>query len=292
MPDIPKINNVYVDDDITLNLETESLYNKFLASMLNSMPVSFRKFIKKTDEAASSVLDNITNHDALETLYSKGKRFKSKKLPQKIFQSIWFSLNNSKAVRNRLKFVSRELQLYLKGASSSNKEISIMSIASGSSRAIIEVIEKGDFIKPNNLSVTFLDKNPHAIDYSKRLSKNITHFNLKWINDTVGNFFKNESDQKFDIVEIVGLFDYFEDEKVLETLKSIFSVLKKDGIVITANINHNNEKKFIHDVIGWKMIYRTAEELENLVKKAGFLGHKVKVFYEPIKIHSIVIAQK
>jgi hypothetical protein len=40
------------------------------------------------------------------------------------------------------------------------------------------------------------------------------------------------------------------------------------------------------------MIYRTAEELANLVNKAGFDYNNMKVFYEPLKIHGMVVAKK
>jgi SAM-dependent methyltransferase len=284
--------SVVISNDPGLKMETRSVVSLVLSPVLNNLPKSFNKLIKKTDKAAASVIDNVTNHDALETLYSKGKRFKPKKILQKLFQTVWFNLGNSKAVRNRLKLVIKEIGTHLENIASTDREINVISIASGSSRAVVEVVENSHYLKGTNLSITFLDKNPLAIEYSKSLSKNISHFDLEWINDTVGNFFKSDIKKKFDVVEIVGLFDYFSDEKVLQTLQSIHSVLQEGGIVITANINHNREERFITDVVGWPMVYRTAEQLAKLTHDAGFSYDTMKVFYEPLKIHGMVVAKK
>ncbi len=285
-----------IDNDKSLGLETNStlriFFNFFFVPILNNLPKSFKKYIRKSNLAAKKVIDNVTNHNALEILYDKGRGFLAENLINKLFQKVWFNLDNSKAVRNRLKFVMRELHNHLEKISSKDREINIISIASGSSRAIVEVVQRSNYIKDTKLSITFLDKNPKAIEYSKALCKDISGFDLNWINDTVGNFFRSNPQKKFDVVEMVGLLDYFNDEKVIETFKGIYSILQDEGIVITANISHNREERFITNVIDWPMIYRTPEELGVLVNKAGFSFDKMRMFYEPLKIHSIVVAKK
>lgn len=288
----------FVDNDKSLDFEynsfTRKTFNLFFIPILNNLPKGFKYKIKKTNKAAAEVIDNVTNHNALEILYSKGNLFSTDKLFKKFFQHIWFNLNNSKAVRNRLKIVRRELENHLKIISKFDKEINIISIASGSSRAIIETVNKGEYLKDTKLSITFLDKNPGAIEYSKKLSEGINHskINLEWINDTVGNYFRNAPSKKFDIVEIVGLLDYFTDDKIVETFKYIYNILEEGGIVITANINHNKEEKFITNILDWPMIYRTAESLGVLVNKSGFDYDKMKVLYEPLRVHGLVVAKK
>lgn len=288
----------FVDNDQSLSLETNSLLryllNLFFIPILNSLPKNFKYIIKKTNNAAAVVIDNVTSHKALEVLYSKGELFSFKKLGSQFFKYIWFNVNNSKAVRNRLKFVKRELRNHLMNISEFDRDIEIISIASGSSRSIVEVVKDGHYLKDTKLSVTFLDKNEDAIQYSKDLSIHINHLPIKldWINDSVGNFLRSNPEKKFDIVEIVGLLDYFTDVKVLETFMGIYNILQTGGILITSNISHNPEEKFITKVIDWPMIYRTPEELAELAKKAGFEYNNMKVFYEPLKVHGMVVAKK
>lgn len=285
-----------IDHDNAVGLETNSLLRKFFdlffIPVLNNLPKNFKHKIKKTNRAAREVIENVTNHQALETLYSKGNNFFEQNLMKKFFQKIWFNLNNSKAVRNRLKLVKREVKNHLQSDVKSSEKINIISIASGSSRAIIETIKENRGLERAKLSVTFLDKNKGAIEYSKRLSKDIPDVELFWINDTVGNFLKNLPKKEFDVVEIVGFLDYLKDEKAMEVFRGIYNILRNNGIVIAANVNHNKEEKFITNVIDWPMIYRTPEELSALIHKAGFPLEKMKAFYEPLKVHGIVVAKK
>lgn len=288
----------FVEYDKNLQLEDHGLFRKllnvFFVPILNNLPKDFKHKIKKTDKAASEVIDNATTHSALEVLYSKGKSFSKNTLLENFFRYIWFNLGNSKAVRNRLKLVQRELRDYLRLAAGHKKEIHIISIASGSSRAIIEAINHDDYLRDVKLSITFLDKSSHAIEYSKKLSVNLVHphVDLEWIQDTVGSFFRKQPIKKFDVVEIVGLLDYFDDQKVLDTFKGIYDLLNTSGILITANINHNEEESFVTRIIDWPMVYRTPEELAILAQKAGFEYNKMKVFYEPLKVHGLVVAKK
>lgn len=286
-------------DDKSLGLETHSLFRKFIniffVPIINNLPKGFSEYIKKSNPAAAKVIENVTNHDALEILYSKGdiiSKNKKNGFITKIFQNIWFNLGNPKAVRNRLKLVIKEMHLHLESIAKKDREINIISIASGSSRAIVEVVKKSSYLNDTKLSITFLDKNPKAIEYSKDLCKNISGIDLNWINDSAGNFLRNGTNKKFDIVEIVGLFDYFNDEKIEEALKGIHNILQDGGVVITANINHNEEEKFMSNTMNWPMIYRSAEELALIAEKAGFSKNKMKVFYEPLKIHGMVVAEK
>jgi 2-polyprenyl-3-methyl-5-hydroxy-6-metoxy-1,4-benzoquinol methylase len=296
--DAEKAPKTFVVKDPSLKLEKNGLirrfFNLFFIPFLNALPKNFKYLIKKTNKSAATVIDNATNHKALEVLYSKGYGFSLSKMSGNFFRYVWFNLNNSKGVRNRLKLVKWEMKKYLESISTFDRDIEIISIAAGSSRAIIETVRDGHYLGGAKLSITFLDKSEHAIAYSKNLSTEIQHLPLKlqWINDSVGNFLRNAESKKYDIVEIVGLLDYFTDEKVVEIFAGIYKILESGGILITSNINHNSEEKFVTKVIEWPMIYRTAEELGILANQAGFKYNEMKVFYEPLKVHGMVVARK
>ena len=297
MNDILK-NKVIVRNDKHLKFEYNSffkkLFNFLLIPTLNTLPVGSRKIISKSDNAVGEIVKNATNHKALEILYNNGKGSAKtiKNIYKKIAHIVWFNTNNSKAVRNRLKIVKEELEKTL--VEKDGQDIRFLSIAAGSARAIIEVVEK---IRPNSkISFTFLDKNPEATEHSKdfvyksEYLMNNVNFTFHWINDTVNNFLLNQH-EKFTIIEMVGLMDYFDDEKALNVFKNIYNMLEKDGVFITANINKNAEQKFVTRAIGWPMIYRRAEELGVLVHMAGFDHEKMDIYYEPHQIHSIIKAQ-
>ena len=292
------MSEVPVQVDRDLDYEMNSLgrkaLNLFLIPFLNSLPSNSRVFLKKTHKSAQEVIDHATTHKALEVLYGHAGARAGGNYLQNFFKAVWLSTNNSKAVRNRLKLVERELKNKLANLISEGKEIKIASIAAGSSRAVIDSI---DAVKPpgdQKISVVFVDKNYEAITYSQELAQKTQYKkSFEWVHDTAGNFFRSLAENKtFNIVEMVGLIDYFNDEKAVYIFSEIYKALDKGGAFITANISDNTERPFVTKAVGWDMVYRSAEELADVLARAGFEKKKMKIFYEPLKIHCVIVASK
>ncbi len=288
--------DIYKDDSINfeINNSLEKILDFILIPTLNLIPSKFNKLVRMSNSSAKDVIDNKTTHKALEILYHKGKNNK-KSFKDMIFRRIWFNTNNSKGVRNRLKIVKNEIKKAINTFSHNGDAVNILSIASGSARAVLEAVRDSDIPEDYNVTITFLDKNPEALEYSKKLVQDLgisKKYNLKWINDTVSNFPKYFKNIKPNIIEMVGLLDYFSKEKTQKTLTTIRENLFKDGVFIGANIAPNNEMKFVTNLIGWKMDYKTSNELIDIAKSAGFDIKKTTVLYEPLKVHSVIIAKK
>jgi len=239
-------------------------------------------------------MENKANHKALEVLYKKPHTHYAKNILQKFFRYVWFNLHNSKAIRNRLKIVKREIKNTIFKIDKASDDISILSIASGSARAIFEALQQVDLEK-NKVKVLFLDKNPEALEYSQGLRKELlpTFTSAKWVEDTASNF-KNyfEKPNSIDLIEMVGLLDYFDEEKIVTLLSSLYEYLSEGGTLITANVTPNKEEPFITKVIDWQMIYKTPEKFIELAERAGFKKENIKAIYEPIKIHIILVMKK
>jgi len=288
-----------IDDDETvgyeLNSPTKSIINLFLIPVLNHIPRRLRKLIRRSHESADEVIEHATTHRALEVLYQHGHPHKSRSISQKFFHYIWFHSNNSRGVRNRLRLVKRELKKHFSELVNERKDIEVLSIASGSARAVIEALAESGAVGNINIKGIFVDKSVEAIKYSKELAEKLlfNNHNLTWVNDTVGNFFKKDNlENRFDAVEMVGLLDYFDDKKVEMTFHSIRKSLKTGGILVTANIVENSEQKFVTNAIGWSMVYRNAQRLAKLLYQAGFEYDKMEVFYEPLKVHVVIVVKK
>ena len=288
---------IYVDSDSNLNYEKNGIlknfFDFFFIPILNNIPPKFRDSVKKTHESAKVIIDNKASHNALEVLYNYGHHPQERSLTKKIFRIIWFNTNNPKAVRNRLRAVKGELNDAGQKILDSGNDLKILSIASGSARAIVETIANLYIPKNRKVYVNFLDKNPHALDYSKEKVKEINfddNFFFDWHTDTASNFPKYC--QNLNIIEMVGLLDYFDDKKTVDIFTTIYNNLEKGGTFITANIDDNKERKFVTNLIDWRMIYRSGNDLINLALKAGFQKEKIRVFYEPLKIHAILVATK
>ncbi|MCX6715766.1 MAG: hypothetical protein NT077_01960, partial [Candidatus Taylorbacteria bacterium] len=244
------MSQIIIDTDRSLNYETNSLtkriMNFFLVPILNLLPKGVQPMLRKSHKSADDIIEHATTHKALEILYGHSSAKVSGSLIQNFFKSIWLSTNNSKAVRNRLKLVKREMEKKMRSLISLGKPISIVSIASGSSRAIAESINKMSFEKDSKPSVIFVDKNYDAISYSQDLTKDHKYrANFEWIHDTAGSFFRvHANGRKFNIIEMVGLMDYFNDEKAIYIFSQIYTALNSEGILITANIDDNKERPF------------------------------------------------
>ena len=158
---------VMVDSNTSQQYEINSIIkrviNLFLIPILNILPANFNRIIKKTNKEAEEVIRTASSHHAIEILYNYYP-YRIKNPIQRLFYYIWFNLNNPKAVRNRLKLVTREVRNAIKRLDRKNSNIHILSIASGSARAIVDalfVAETLDHLElvDNNIHVTFLDKN-------------------------------------------------------------------------------------------------------------------------------------
>lgn len=169
--------NIYHDKDTNLGYETNSFlgdffYSKLFIPFLNLLPAGFSKIIKKSDGAAAHVIEQKTSHNALETLYGSGRTHKSKNIFQKFFRYVWFNMDNPKAVRNRLRLTKKEINLAIRNITSHKKQIKLLSIASGSARSTVEVLRSFDS-NDLDIEVSFLDKNPQALECSKALAESL-----------------------------------------------------------------------------------------------------------------------
>lgn len=291
-----KLNDKYnKKTDYETNGIFKKTYDFFLIPILNSLSPKLQNTIKKTHRSAKEVIEHKTSHRALEALYNYGICPGNTNFKEKIFQKIWFNTNNSRAVRNRLKMVKREISSFAQDTINEGKTLNIFSIASGSARAIIESISNIYIPEDRKVYISFLDKNPNAIEYSKGKVSELgfdKNFIFNWCIDTASNFYKHLKNGKPNIVEMVGLLDYFDDEKALSIFKTIFDQLDNGGIFITANIDNNAERKFVTNFIGWDMIYRNDKDLFRLATQAGFKKENIKILYEPLKIHVVLVAKK
>ena len=281
------------DLDFETNSILKKIVNLFLIPILNSIPSSMQNSLRRTHKSADHIIEHATTHKAIEVLYTEEARHKARTLKHKLFHVIWFNTNNSKGLRNRLKLVKDRLEKEIVEKLKNQEEVNILNIASGSARGIIEVLEKFSKEDQKRISVVFLDKNPEALSYSKKLIKDKSIVsNLKWKESTIGTYFDSHSTGDFDIIEIVGLLDYFDATKVKKTFQSIYNNLKMGGVVLDGNISKNSEMKFVTNAVGWKMIYRSANDFIAPLTDVGFEQNKLSTYYEPLRIHFIVSGVK
>ena len=293
---VRNMKGVFIDDDQMLDYETNSFFRKianiFLIPTLDILPVSTRVLLKKTHRSGEEIIEHATNHRAMEVLYDRSPRPPGNRL-QNFFLSVWLGTNNAKAVRNRLRLVKKEIKKKIAQLIAEDKDVKIVNIASGSARAVLESVDEMPLNDSFRLSAIFIDKNHEAISFSQQLAGSHRYLSsFQWVKDTAENFFETHSHgMKFNIAELVGLLEYLSDEEAIKMFSMVRDSLDPGGILITSNIVKNIEKRFISDVLGWKMKYRTADEFSSLLIAAGFSLDKMNIYYEPQRIHCVITAQ-
>ncbi len=285
------------------NLEGHNLFVKlvrvFSVPILNILPEKFlRYFLKNSSQDAEIVLENVGSARALEVMYGRYRRnLFSRGMLQGIADLFWHHfLSQSKGVRNRLKIVENSLEKEILQILKQNREkkINILTIGGGSARGIVEVLNRqSKKIKDWEISVTNVDKSLKAIELGKKLAREFGLYNnFKWINDLAQNIEFLVDKNSIDIVEMVGLLDYFRDEKANEVFCKIYDILKKGGLFIVGNIVPNKEQPFILRM-GWpKMYYRSDPELAQLLRESNFSEEKGEIIFEPLKNHIVAIIRK
>lgn len=276
-------------------LETHNALVKFVriftVPLLNVLPAWFIKLLmqKSSHDAATVVAKGGSTH-ALEVMYTRYHRHPfARGFIVGLADFFWHHvISQPKALRNRLAIVEQLVTEKIKR----QKKIpmKILNVAGGSSRAIIQTLsrfKKESYLPP--IQIFTVDYDVSALALGKRIAADFgieAHFN--WIHGKAQEIADIFKDEVFDLIEIVGLLDYFSDEKCLGLLSQLHKHLIQDGEFIVANVMPNEEIPFIQKT-GWpKMYYRTADELNRLLIKSGFLIRDT--ITEPLKIHTVVKA--
>ncbi|MFH1030856.1 MAG: class I SAM-dependent methyltransferase family protein [bacterium] len=203
----------------------------------------------------------------------------------------WLGMMNAQAVRNRKKIAKRELLKAIRKFASQEQLVNILSIASGSAQALLETIEEAT-AEGIKIKAVCIDIDEKAVEYSNNLIK--AH-KLEEIciakTGTVFSMIKFPAFQPH-IIEMIGFLDYRPHLKAVKLLEKLYSYLSKGGVLLTANIMPNPEMHFLKWVIDWPMIYRSPNQLGEMVVEAGFDIDNCKIFCEPHNIHAIIYAQK
>ena len=224
---------------------------------------------------------------ALDIIYNH--QFGGKSTIGGLLDDFWIGMVNAQAVRNRLKVVTIEIRRALVQFAN-EPEVRIVSLACGSAEAVIKVVShlkrQGVVVK-----VLLVDINPEALAYAERLAER--HGVGDRIQTLQANALKNldfARDFKPHVVEMLGLLDYLPQKMAIRLSSQIRRSLVSGGLYLTCNIAPNFEQHFLKWVINWPMIYRSPQELADVIGRAGF--DDFRLIYEPLMIHGIVIAHK
>lgn len=287
--------------EIKKKLKTHSFLVKciriFSVPLLNHLPPKIlQALMRTTSHDAHVVIKNPGSTIALEVMYTRHSRNIFKRgLLQGLADLFWHHcVSQPKALRNRLLIVENTFEEELiRIFKTGSRSISIYTLGGGSARALIQTTSKLATQYPcEYITVSCIDKDQKALEFGSALANeyDLTH-TFRWIHGNAKHLDTYAPSASVDIIEMVGLLDYFSDDSATELLKKIYAVLKPGGLFIFANVHPNNEMPFVLH-LGWPpMYYRREQDLRDLIKNAGF--HKSSdIVFEPLRIHMIATARK
>jgi 1-acyl-sn-glycerol-3-phosphate acyltransferase len=279
--DLFDIYDYYVKvDDKELNLEKPSLLLKFLHSclifILNSKIFSF--LVKKLTQEGKIVSQNPGSALSMEAVYALDKKniFSIKSFNDFavfIFDRVLFQ---TKALRNRLKIVKKLLKESLLEIQSKD-EIKILSLGGGSLRSILSVIAEINNPKlVSKIEIVSIDNDARSGELVEKVKEELglENVRIKILNIDSLDFLKNiekYGEQKFDIVEVIGLIDYLKEDIVINKLNLIYNIMKDRGFLVFSNIAPNNESKFLENINWPTLYYRNVIDLIYILKNTKFL---------------------
>ena len=202
--------------------------------------------------------------------------------------AFWLNMRNAQAVRNRLRLVNHLLRQAV--LEREKKCVKILSLASGTAQGIIELVAWCK-LRGVRVEVLLIDKDPTALANAKGLAER--HGVSDCLTTTEGDVFRlKRLAHGFnpDIIEMLGFTDYLKDKFALGLFREIHKKLSVGGLFYTCHIHPNAEARFLRQVVNWGMLYRSREELENLMCDGGFIEPQLHT--EPHGIHSIAVGEK
>jgi len=291
---------VIVDQDKKAGYETYNWIMKIiripLILILNMLPANLGKIVFTVFSGytgdASTVRRWATTYKALEVIYT----FQIRRTQRKTNTSDYFwelFLSNARSIRNRLQLIKKTLSVVIKDVINRKSQVNLISLGSGSARAIIETLSQLNSTFNQELVFTkLIDISRDAIEYSQKLAINYNIKKIECHRGNIKNLDKYCDGFQPDIVEMVGLLDYFTDKQAVDLVNKIYNVLGPNDWLISCNIRPNLEQPFVTKAINWPMIYREPAELVEIMVKAGFDPQNIGIIYEPLRIHGLVLAQK
>lgn len=266
----------------------------FVMPILNS---PFFSSITKKIISLSSDVNETKRHAAhyvsMEIMYSFDHKLHWEKgIVNSISNFISQHFKNPRALRNRLRLVKKTLETNIT-ALDENK-ITIFSLGAGSARSLFETLNMLSAIERKKIfNVFFVDKDADALSFAKRQAKLFPfRGDIQYLHDDINNIQTFSKNTEPNIIEMVGLLEYMDDESVVSTLNTIFRALPQEGVLITSHINYNSEMRFVESIIEWPLIYRNRVEIEKIIRKSLFKKNKSTLEYEPLNVHAIITLRK
>lgn len=226
--------------------------------------------------------------EMMRTVYHKERR--GSHLFGRCIERYFTDVPEAQAVRNR----GRYLQSKILETLQQNPKVKIVSVASGPAMEI-QYLLKDNADKLNQLEIHLIDQDIEALKLSQRAIESYcrTH-NLKtkiiFHHIAIKNIIESGLPiESADLIYTAGLFDYLSSPVAQSAAQKLFETLNPQGRLIIGNFDVSAPNRFgMALVTDWHLIYRTADELNQLFNHLGPL----EIEQEPLGINLFAVLWK
>jgi hypothetical protein len=262
--------------------------------LFNTQPLANTIWYDGMGNLTRVIKENASKWRSMDALYNYYEQVDGKGSISRLTDFLWVGkFGNAKAVRNRFRIVREWLNNSFVEVGKQTDSIRVASIACGSAQAVLEAVSIASK-QGINIQVLLIDQDQESLDYALKIAEKLGIAELVSISKV--NVLRAGSRLKAfapNIVEMVGLADYFDDRMLLNYLTQVNKNIPAGAKFLTANIVdgqrlfHKAERAFLHNVVDWPpMVYRTPKNLANIVSSAGFSD--VTSSNEPLGIYCLV----
>lgn len=200
----------------------------------------------------------------------------------------------ARAVRSRRTFLKERLESFCHHRAKEGFTTRIMNLACGPTRELFDFLASCDY--SDMISVICIDADPKALEYTNHTVNVIPHSaSVRFMNDNVVRWALGRLKHNFgfqDIIYSAGLADYLDDRVLLALINRCYEHLDWGGTLIIGNFGNRNEHKtFLDQILQWKIIHRSTEDLRGIFAKSIFAS-PIEIAAEENGVNLFAIAQK
>ncbi len=197
------------------------------------------------------------------------------------------------ALKNRGSIITATLKELADNWTSPN----LMPVTSLASGAANEILDLYFHTTPPNIKVTCIDLNHRYLARAANLSRKIgCHEYLTFVQENVLLLAQNNNRVTIppqQVIYSVSMSNYLRDRELISLLNWIYEHLLPNGTVILGNFHAANpDRVLLEHILEWHLIYRSAEQLEQIFARSKFRSLPVEIESDEFGVELFIVCNK
>lgn len=213
-------------------------------------------------------------------------------------RSFFIDAIDSIGIRSRARVMSSIVEQHVKDDESN----SWISLASGAAIPVFDTLKNVSSSAEVKLALVDIDRN--TLDYACMLAEKEGIVHGEQFIDIENNLLRSMvatnrlvgelGEQSANVVDAMGIFEYFKDEASVKFLKNSYQLVKPGGVLIAANMLSNRpELDFNQRGIGWPKIFpRSVDDLVGLIEQADIPLEDVTITIPQDGVYAVMEMRK